>query len=473
MYHGVNLPTLVRKRITVKSFAGGIVKGVDQSLSDISRASLSYNFNYFGGTLKKGVGLKSLTDYNLSSLSNLSVLSVYFYKRYDHQKGKRIEKIIYYCSNKKLYYADTVEKVFYKLSDVIFNEKPVAVQYDYLDNDVMLFASKSGELYYLDDVDLIKIDGAPSITSLCVHKERLFVTVEGEGTSLWFSDDFDPTNWVISLTEAGFIDFSDEYGKLLKAVSFLDYVYVFREYGISRVTAYGDQQDFSTDNLFGKQGKIVGSSVTECGDFILMLTSSGIYRFNGLDTVKILDEYDVFLQGVNNDDAKGVFYGNCFYLNLKMNFDGEIKKVLLVYDVIKKSSYLAYGLDVIDLVFTGGDINCVVCITDKSLAPYTLDESGAIDNAPLYKLWSSPKVDLGVNTRLKRLSKLSLFTKEKITLTVECDDKKLSYEIFGGGLQCVQPGLLGETFKINIKTYSSNPEIHSLCACVEYVKEGF
>ncbi len=470
MYHSTKYPTVVRKRITVKSFANGMKKAVDEKLSDLSTAELSYNFNYSSGVLKRGIGVKVFNSFSTSAIGDYSVLGVYFYKRYDQTLEKTVESIIYYCSDKRLYLASVSGGAFTKISDVTFDEKPLAISYDYMDSDVILFASKSGELYFLDNLTLVKIDGAPKITSLCVHKERIFVTTDGEGTSLWFSDDFDPTNWVVSLNEAGFIDFQGEYGSLVKAVSFLDYVYVFREYGISRVTAYGSQEDFSADTLFGKQGRIYGDSVTDCGDFIIMLTTSGIYRFNGLDTTKILSEYDDMLIGVDNQSAKGIYVGNVFYLNMKMNFGSGAENVILVYDTVKKSSYVTRKLKLVDLAFFGGDVNKAICLVSGKKYPYQLAESGANGSDVLVKEWISPFYDLGVNCKLKRLYKLSLYTLEEITLTVECDNKKLVYKISGGGIQEVYPALQGELFRISIKSTTASPEICNLSAYVEYVK---
>ena len=470
MYHSAKYPSVVRKKITVKSFVNGMRKSVDEKLSDLSTAKLSYNFDYSSGVLKRGGGVKVFNSFNVTNLASNSVLALYFYKRYDHFLEKMVEKIIYYCSDKHLYSADVTGGTFTKISDVTFDEKPLAINYDYMDSDVMLFASKSGELYYLNDTVLNRIEGAPKITSLCVHKERIFVTTDGEGTSLWFSDDFDPTNWVVSLNEAGFIDFQGEYGKLVKAVSFLDYVYVFRDYGISRVTAYGSQEDFSADTLFGRQGKIYGESVTDCGDFIIMLTTSGIYQFNGLDTVKILSEYDDMITGVDNSLAKGIYVGNVFYLKMKMNVNGKIEDVLLVYDTVKKSSYIARYLNLIDFSFFGGSVNEAVCLIGTKKYPCMLSNSGTSILDPLVKEWISPFYDLGVNSKLKRLYKLSLYTLDKITLTIECDNKKLVYNFTGGGVQEVYPALQGELFRISIKSTTNSPEIYNLTVFVEYVK---
>ena len=470
MYHSTKYPTVIRKRITVKSFSNGMATTRDEKVSDLSTAKFLFNFDPSSGTLKNGVGLVHFNGFSLTAIWGLSVLGVYFYKRFNSDTDAWEEKIIYYCSDKRLYSANMNRGEFTKISDVLFSEKPLALSYNYLDRDVMLFATTQGETYYLDGNDLIKIEGAPNITSLCVHKERIFVTTGGEGTSLWFSDDFDPTNWVVSLTEAGFIDFQGEGGKLLKVVSFLDYVYVFREYGIARVTAYGDQEEFSTDTIFGNVGKIYGGSVTHCGDFIIFLSTAGIFRFNGLDVVKILPEYDEYLLGATNDKCTGVFMDNVLYLKVRVNFGSKIESVLIVYDVRKKSSYVARGLKITDFNFFSGTVNKVVCAVEGERTPFYFRVNGAIDSTPLVKEWISPYYDFGVLSKLKRLYKLSLYTLESLTLTVECDNKKLTYKFQGGGLQEVYPALQGERFRISIKSATLNPEICNLSVFVEYVK---
>ena len=469
VYHSVKLPTVIRKRITVKSFANGMKGSLDEKLLDLSTAKLIYNFNSSSGVLKRGIGIEKFNNFTYSSIGSYTPIGVYYYNRYDYETQSFNERIIYYASDKHLYVANANGGAFTRISDVTFLEKPTAISYNYLDSDVMIFASSSGDTYMLDDYTLEKIDGAPPVTSLCIHKERLFVTTGGEGTSLWFSDDFDPTNWAISLTEAGFIDFHDNYGRLLKVVSFLDYVYVFREYGISRVIAYGDQESFTADNLYGKFGKLYGESVTDCGDFIVMLTSAGIFRFNGLDTVKILHEYDDYILGVDNSTAKGVYVNNVLYFYLKMKINGTVEDVILVYDYVKNYSYIARGLKITDLTHFGGNINKVLCVLVNDKTPYQISTDGCIKGVPLEKEWVSPFTDFGVLTKLKRVYKVSLYSLEEITLTLETENKKLVYKISGGHAD-VYPSLQGERFRISIKSKTTSPEICNLTVYVEYFK---
>ena len=44
MYHSAKYPSVIRKKITVKSFINGMKKSFDEKLSDLSTAKLSYNF---------------------------------------------------------------------------------------------------------------------------------------------------------------------------------------------------------------------------------------------------------------------------------------------------------------------------------------------------------------------------------------------------------------------------------------------
>ena len=470
MANKVNYPKVLRRKITVSSFKNGMKLKSHEKISDISTAKYIRNLDYSTGVLKTGVGSSKFNTFTYSNLSSYKLLAIYPYIRFNHNTNSYEEKIICYCSDKCLYSASVSGGAFTKVSSQTLESAPKVIEYNYLDDDILLLSSSNG-LFYLNDNILTKIDGAPDITSLCIHNERIFATVGGEGKSLWFSDDFNPTNWAISIDEAGFIDYFDGNGKLLKVVSFLDYVYVFREYGISRVSASGSQEEFTSVNLFGKQGKIIGSSVTECGDFIVLLTSSGFYTFNGYSTTKILSELDDFLIGCDNSNAKGVFYDNKFYIKMQIALDGTIEDALLSYDIYTGAYQITTGLNILDLAFFGGSVNKLLYIPKSSLNVYKVDDGGAHNNSALLKEWVSPFCDLGISSKNKTLTKVSINTKQKIDLTITADDKVVSFNVDGKGNNAVFPMLKGERFRIKISSKDRIVEIHNLVLYVDYVKE--
>lgn len=179
-------------------------------------------------------------------------------------------------------------------------------------------------MYVWDGVNApYRVENAPDITSMALHYERLFVTVDGEKNAVWFSDDLDPTNWDASLAGGGFIQLIDERGSLNRVISYGGYVYVFRDYGISRITAFGAQTEFSVSNLFVSSGRIYPGSVALCGDTVLFLAEDGLYAFDGVSTVKMLKNLDGLFK--NGERSCSYYADGKYYLAFaREETDGKI-----------------------------------------------------------------------------------------------------------------------------------------------------
>ena len=108
---------------------------------------------------------------------------------------------------------------------------------------------------------------------------------------------------------------------LNRVVSFNDYVYVFRDFGVARVSAYGDQTNFSVSQLFISSAKIYGNSVCVCGDRIMFLSRDGIMSFDGYTTQKLNLGIESLLINVTNENCSSLYYNGKYYLALKLNFD--------------------------------------------------------------------------------------------------------------------------------------------------------
>ena len=465
-------PNVYSKRATINSFANGMRGTKNQKKLDISRAKFFHNFDLSDGTLKSGIGVSDFNgNVNISS-GNLTLTALYPYIKYDVVSGKYIEYVVYYAQDKCLYLASTSGKNYEKISSQTFSEVPDFIEYNYLDSDVLLVSTSTEGLFVLNEKELTAVDGVPPLTSLCIHDERVFATGAGEGKSLWFSDDFDPTNWAISLNEAGFISFAGDQGKLLKAVSFLGYVYVFCEYGILRVVTSGNQEEFSVDNLYGKQGKIYGETVTECGDFIVMLTSSGFYAFNGLSSTKILSEYDEVVLSADNQNSKGVFDGQNVYFVLNVNLSGVQEKAVLKYDVRNKTSYLSLNIPLNDVCYYKGTQNKVLALTTNALKPCVIDNSGSCLGNDLLKSWESEYCDFSIVEKNKNLKKVSVDYNGDCILTITTENKSVDYNLKGCGQADFYPCIKGDSFKFKLSSHSSGVEIYKLTVQVDYVKES-
>ena len=467
----LNFPNELVKKFTLKSFKNKQNLSQDESLFDLSQASVSFNFNMYDGTLKKGIGISEIKN-AYSFPEGVFPLKLYYYKRFDAYYYKNDDRLVAYCSDNRLYqyklYKDDAS--FTPIGNYVFHEEPKIIAYNYY-NDDCLIVSSVYDSYLLNDDEMTEILGVPNVRSMCVHRERLFLVAESDlGRTVWFSDDYDPTNWAVSINEGGYIEFVDELGDVLKIVEFLDYVYVIRRYGIVRLSAYGEQSEFTLQKLNLNCGRIYGETVTVCGDCIVFLSSGGLYKFNGIDTVRILTSYDKFLKNVQNDNAEGAYFNGELLLKLNGNFNGDTKEFILVYNVEKDSSYLAKGIEFTNFCLSTGEEYKLYAISNDKIVEF--NQSGKNLSNPLLKIWESVKTDFTLPNVVKILSRVVINTKEEIVLIINADKKRLIYKLRGDNAE-IRPNVKAEEFSFEIISKSYNPSISCPSFTVRYLKEKF
>ncbi len=473
-----SLKNLKRTTLDLRGFYGGLNGKIDGSLSDGKHAEISYNFDFADGALKSGKGIRELRlkngeeDRTVYFPNGIKPISLYFFRRYVDMYSDYKDMILAYCDDGIVYRAviDSPTVNFSPASGLSFSSPPIGINYKKNGKSIILLSTEEDGLFVYDGMMSYKVEGAPNITSMCMHYERLYVTTGGEATELWFSDDFDPTDWNVSLDGAGYIDFQDEKGKLLKVISFLDYVYIFRSYGITRLTAYGDQKDFSVTQLYVSSGQIYPNSITVCGDRIIFAAKDGLFSFDGGDTVRILRSYDHVLEGVDNSSAKGVFYNGKLYMSLKVREEDQIKDVVLVYDVLTRKAYLMKGLKVNDLCVLSGDKHAMLAVVcqDQTRVCEIFDECSFMGEDAVMT-WQSSMTDYGVGGEVKFFNKISLQTNTPISVTIITEDgSKTVYFKGSPKVESKNVGLKGNRFRIVIDCIGKTAEVRCLKAVINH-----
>jgi hypothetical protein len=290
--------------------------------------------------------------------------------------------------------------------------------------------------------------------------------VGGEKSAVWFSDDLDPTNWDISLEEAGYIELSGEKGCVLKVIKFLDYVYIFHSYGISRLTAYAEQTEFSVTRLFVSSGKIYPDTVAICGNRIIFLAEDGIFSFDGYSAVKIMKGVFPLLFGCDNSKAVSQYYGGCYYLACKAEYgqeDGLVNNTLIEYDIANKTLNLIRGADISSIAVISSENYDNIAFSlrgARSAQAAQLCPSGAMFGLPLQKAWEMPPVDFGYPERLKVFREIHLLTKEDISVKISCENAAKTLFFKGGsGGQKALPALKGKRFSIEFLSSCGQAQI--------------
>ncbi len=419
----------------------GIVNTTDEGVLDMAYTDKAYNFAFENGALTGGIGIDPAEGYYVAPIvarhlypeipGTRGIKDVFLYRRLTAE-GVRDDRLIAQATSGHFYYTSIFKTdTWHEIPEIIITKDVWTVNYNYNGNDVLLLTSGRDMLLVLNDTTPMACMNTPKFTSLAVHNERVYGSFNGSKPQVWFSDDFNPVNWNVSSGEAGYINFSDECGEVLKVVSFLNYLYVFREYGIFRLTAYGDQSEFLMKKVFTDTGRIVKNSIEVCGDKIIFYAEDGLYAFDGYVVSRIaVDMPAVYRKHL----ISGAYLDGCYYLACCIWEDSDQNNAVVRYNLRDKSISILYGYAVRVLksvrVHNGSQVLCVFARGDDIKKLGMVSGSGKVMNVPTKKRYISPYGTLG-SSALKTVRSVSLLTTSDLTLRVKADGRQYDYEVCG------------------------------------------
>lgn len=322
-------------KVKINDFSGGLRLDRDDNLLNLNQAKVLQNFDVGDGTLSSADILAEFetSDFSASEIGPLLKSKsfvggrLFHFKKFDFSNNCRADKILIFDADYSGFYLEKSEEELELVPlGVQFSSAPIAINYRLKDEDVIILVSKTDPMAVWDGVNPVEIVlDAPKIESMDLHYERLFAVTGGnDGTELKFSDDLDPTNWSESLADAGYISMADNRGKLLKVLSFNDYLYVFREQGITRVYANTAlTSSFYVNHLYVSGGRILGETVALVGGSVMFLATDGFYLFDGSDVKKCLD--NLFPGVVISGKECATYFNGCYYLACNFDFGDGVK----------------------------------------------------------------------------------------------------------------------------------------------------
>ncbi len=478
MFYKKAIPSINTRqyKIDYSIFGSGMNADKDENLLSSKKAKLYYNYDIKDGSLKTGIGFETLKlplnssanspDRVIEFPENVGFNGVWHLKYYSQTNQKKDHFLVYYGDDENLYFCKLVSvfpQTFYVDQTMTFPTRPNALQYRIDGSDAMIFTEPSSNMmvWHPENTAYV-VEGAPKIVSMCLHYERLFAIVEGERIQLRFSDDLDPTNWATSATEGGYIELLDERGAMNRVVSFGDYLYVFRDFGISRITAFGDQEEFSVSNIHTSSGRIYGGSVTVCGSRMMFLNKNGLYSFDGVSVSKLDLNIDSLFEGVTNENCCGAYLDNKYYLACKLNFGDEnqvgcesgeyTNNALIELDLTNGNMNIVRGVDIISMTaISEGYISKLVCCFggEHKNVIGQLNHSGNVFGQPLDKAWISPFTDLGYPDKKKIVKKISLLSKHDTTVKIRTENttKNIKFKA-SDRIETKRPNVVGKQIEI-------------------------
>lgn len=445
----MKIPNLTTYTASLSDFARGVRFDTDKSVVGFSAASDTYNFDFTSGALKCGYGVEEHKHVPQKATR------YWTFRYYDADAGQYMEHYVYQMSNGALRYFNATTGVGNYLSGVAYPPLE-AISYKLNSADVLLLSGANQRLLVWNGKKLAKYTDSPSISSMALHYERLFVTDRNHQERVYFSDDLDPTNWTASSTEGGFIEMPDERGSLNAVVAFGGYLYVFRDHGISRITAYADQREFSVTNLYVASGRIFAGSVKACGSVILFFASDGMYAFDGYTCTRILKNLDGAILPV--DPTACTYHDGKYMLACRMDFnDGKIigcesgeygSNALIVYSPTTGEYSIMRGVDISYLrscSLLGEDI----CFAATPAGSGVIAKCGAVFGEPLPKYWRSGEIATSAAGNVRSVTAVTIKSDVPCELHVIGEKRQKTVQVKPGDIK-VRCNLSAKTLAVAV-----------------------
>ena len=455
MFYNQNLPNNTKStlRVTLSDFSQGINTKLSENLLPLNYAVNTFNFNFNKGSLSTGLGIKELEipyGYGTKTLQTPTgvnkIIRCWVYIRFSTNTNSYVPLLVLYCDDNNVYYArlESLDDTFTAI-DITFTDTPNGINYRLDEGDCFFLCGLNRIVKFNGDTGVTNYtSNVPSITSIALHAGRLFATVAGDENVLWFSDDLNPTNWNVSDFEGGYIELTGERGRLKKVIEANNYLYIIREFGITRLSGWGLQSDFVVKNMYLTTGKLYYNSAVLCGNTILMLCKDGLYYFDGVNMEKLDLGLDKYFEGVDNSSAVGAFLDGKYYLACKLNYNDNrtigcesgtyTNNSLIEFDISTGEIQILRGVDIGYMTSVQARLfsKLVICLngTDGNKL-YELTREGEIGENATTKIWTSPLTDMGYPSYKKVIKYLTLNTSSDITIIFNIDGKNYEFNVLG------------------------------------------
>ena len=463
----------IKKNIPFKNFSDNPKLKKDGSLLSITDGVECYNFDTTKGDLENGYGLKDLTvkysgsDYQIALSDSSEVQDIWIAKwLYDTNSGVQ-DYLFYMLGDGKVYYREMAHPNVELNLGHTFEANPTLTKVYVSGGEAFAFTSPDDDLILLTQGATTTFQDVPKVIDLCYHYSKLFAITSSVKNSLVYSTNTDIEDW----TEENVlkIEFNDEGGRLLKLKVFDDSIYIFREYGITKVCETNGS--FSVENVYSSDFYIFPESVCECLGNIVFLCENGLFKFNG-KTVKKL-EYDIFDKvdlGLSAKPCAESFDGKYFlackqsFLNSTVGCESAtfVNNAVLIFDIDLEKVQVIRGVDVKKLVkFNSSNLSklCAIFRGSKKMKIGEFVKNQSVFGTTFKQCWTSAFCDLGYKGKLKHIFKFLIKSKGCI-VKIKSDMEEKSYIVTSSNdVQLIKADVKGREFLVSVESNVLNQKI--------------
>lgn len=448
----------------------------DETTLKIGEPKCVYNFICEDGAIKSGYGFKPLAmpsnETDLDSESEIAirgdeVKSIWKFKWYNVNSDMNRYYIFYFNDENYICFDDLFQtRLATNIQPTNFTETPYVTHYRKSGDDAIMLSGEGDNLMVMTSYGLYKSETAPKVISCCNHYGKLFaITATARGT-LVYNDNPDVLTWEDEASKN--LDFSDERGDLNKVVSFNDYLFVFRDFGITRISAYGNDDTFSISHEYQSDAYIYPNTIAQSGENIYFLEGESIKVFNGNSVKEIKLDCMKLLKGQDNRYSYGECFNGKYYLACRGDFkDGKIvgcegyeggykNNILMVIDPYTRHVDITRGVDINQLLALNNKFKSklVACYHNENMGKIgEITTDGKLFGSVPTAVWESGKTEFGYHSLLKRVKCFQIKTQSDCKVTIESDKVCKTFLVKGkNAVQKIRANVLGNQFAVKIES---------------------
>ncbi len=255
------------------------------------------------------------------------------------------------------------------------------------------------KLYY-DATDPSNVLEAPRGKCVTIHVERLWAAgVTGSPQTVFASDAYAPSNWVVGEDDAGYITVSTwDGGSVVGLAAMLGDVVVFKQNSIFRVVGTYPAE-FEPVQVFTMEGTIAPRTLCQYNNRAYFLSEDGIMVYDTSKAVElipyVLKDFWAQVNIAKLDVACGIAHNNILYMAVPYGTNQQTNNAVIEYDIVNRTVFLRTGISVArfledneDLLFVGPG-NYV----------YKYGSGTTLDGTAVAATWDTPLTDFGVQGR--------------------------------------------------------------------------
>lgn len=292
----------------------------------------------------------------------------------------------------------------------------------------------------------IVISSFPNITSYCLDRTESYYSILKNKYAFYRDPQNDVYNLDFSPDDSMAINLNPEDGAVNKIIKFKKSFIIIQDYNISKLDR--TSSGYTIASYCNLSSRIYADSVALIDDYVVFVSSSGIYLYDGNDAKQI---FLVESKKIKGSKFKAIAFNNKYFLKTDYSLNKEIKPVILELNISEETSNIYNIGDLQDIFMLKSTntyyLNATIKNNNENFQILTLDTT----SSSAYKKYIRfNRVTLG-NDYTKTLSGITIKSSGNYNLKIKSELGFVSYSVSSNF--CLEGiGLLGNTFEIEIES---------------------